>query len=42
MRRHEPTGRVLGSEKLLKQVEGSVGRILRRRKPGPKRVLSVN
>jgi len=42
LRRHERTGRPLGSETFLKQVEASVGRILRRGKPGPKRGLSVD
>jgi putative transposase len=42
LRRHERTGRTLGSERFLKRVEDSVGRILRRGKPGPKRALSMN
>jgi putative transposase len=42
LRRHERTGRPLGSETFLKHVEASVGRILRRGKPGPKQALSVD
>ncbi len=36
-RSHERTGRPLGGESFLKGIEKSVGRVLRRRKPGPKR-----
>jgi len=37
IRRHERTGRPLGSEKFLAKLERLAGRVLRRRKPGPKR-----
>ena len=37
LRRHERTGRPLGSDTFLRQVEGLVGRVLHRLKPGPKR-----
>jgi putative transposase len=36
-RQHERTGRVLGSEAFQKRVEKRLGRVLRRRKPGPKK-----
>jgi putative transposase len=36
-RQHERTGRVLGDEDFLKQLEKNLGRVLRRQKPGPKR-----
>ena len=36
-RQHERTGRVLGDEDFQKRLEKNLGRILRRRKPGPKR-----
>ena len=37
LRAHERTGRPLGEEEFLATVEQSLGRILRRQKPGPKR-----
>ncbi len=37
LRQHERTGRPLGSDTFLRQVEGLVGRVLHRLKPGPKR-----
>ena len=37
LRRHERTGRPVGSEAFLRDVEGIVGRVLHRLKPGPKR-----
>jgi len=37
LRRHERTGRPLGSERFLGAVERQLGRTLRRGKPGPKR-----
>ena len=36
-REHERTGRPLGDEKFQKRLEKMLGRILRRRKPGPKK-----
>src|SRR5262249_37906713 len=36
LKRHENTGRPLGSEAFLRRVEQSVGRMLHRQKPGPK------
>jgi putative transposase len=36
LRRHERTGRPLGSEKFIARLERRLGRPLRRRKPGPK------
>jgi len=35
-RRHERSGRPLGSERFVTRLEGLLGRILRRQKPGPK------
>jgi putative transposase len=35
-RTHERTGRPLGSEDFIGRLEGSLGRALKRRKPGPK------
>ncbi len=37
-RQHERTGRVLGDEALQKRLEKKLGRVLRRQKPGPKKV----
>ena len=37
-RMHERTGRVLGDEDFQKRLEKNLGRVLRRQKPGPKRV----
>ncbi|MFC1808322.1 transposase [Candidatus Omnitrophota bacterium] len=37
LRRHENTGRPLGSDKFIEQLEGVVNRNLRKQKPGPKR-----
>jgi putative transposase len=37
-RQHERTGRVLGDEDFQKRLEKNLGRVLRRQKPGPKRV----
>jgi putative transposase len=42
LRRHEWTGRPLGSERFLKQVERSVGQVLGCGKPGPKPARSMN
>ena len=36
IRRHERTGRPLGDEEFLKNLEMLLGRLLRKRKPGPK------
>ena len=36
LRAHEHTGRPLGDEAFLKSLEQNLGRVLRRRKPGPK------
>ena len=36
LRKHERTGRPLGDDDFLVQVEQNLGRVLRRRKPGPK------
>jgi putative transposase len=36
MRRHERTGRPLGSQDFVRLIEDTVGRMLRPRKPGPK------
>ena len=36
IRRHERTGRPLGSDGFLKELEQQLGRRLRKRKPGPK------
>ena len=36
LRRHERTGRPLGSEKFIAKLERIAGRLLRRQKPGPK------
>jgi putative transposase len=38
LRAHERTGRPLGDESFLAQLEKKLGRILRRQKPGPKNV----
>ena len=37
LRRHERTGRPLGSDEFLQHLERLLGRSLRRQKPGPKR-----
>jgi putative transposase len=37
-REHERTGRVLGDDKFQKRLEKRLGRVLRRQKPGPKKV----
>ncbi|MFC1525057.1 transposase [Planctomycetota bacterium] len=37
LRKHERTGRPLGSKSFIKKLEALVGRIFHRRKPGPKR-----
>jgi putative transposase len=37
-REHERTGRVLGEEAFQKRLEKKLGRVLRRQKPGPKRI----
>ena len=37
-REHERTGRVLGDEGFQKRLEKKLGRVLRRQKPGPKKV----
>ena len=39
-RSHEATGRVLGDDDFQKRLEKKLGRVLRRRKPGPKRTES--
>ncbi len=39
MRYHEKTGRPLGSEGFVKKLEETLGRILRRQKPGRKRIV---
>jgi putative transposase len=36
LRRHERTGRPLGSPRILERLENRRGRLLRRHKPGPK------
>jgi hypothetical protein len=35
---HERTGRVLGDDDFQKRLEKKLGRVLRRQKPGPKKV----
>jgi putative transposase len=40
-RAHESTGRALGDEKFQKRLEKKLGRVLRRQKPGPKRMKNV-
>jgi len=42
IRRHSRTGRPLGDEAFLARLEGMVGRVLQRRKPGPKTSRTVN
>ena len=37
-REHERTGRVLADDDFQKRLEKKLGRVLRRRKPGPKKV----
>ena len=37
-RAHERTGRVLGDDDFQKRLEKKLGRVLRRQKPGPKKV----
>ena len=37
-REHERTGRVLGDDDFQKRLEKKLGRVLRRQKPGPKKV----
>jgi hypothetical protein len=37
-REHERTGRVLGDDEFQKRLEKNLGRVLRRQKPGPKKV----
>jgi putative transposase len=37
-REHERTGRVLGDDDFQKRLEKKLGRILRRQKPGPKKM----
>ena len=37
LRRHERTGRPLGSDRFVKRLERLAGRLLRPQKPGPKR-----
>ncbi len=37
LRKHERTGRPLGREGFVKKLEGTLGRILRKRKPGRKK-----
>ena len=37
IRAHERTGRPLGNEEVERKLEKQLGRVLRRRKPGPKR-----
>ena len=37
-REHERTGRVIGEEDFQKRLEKKLGRVLRRQKPGPKRI----
>ncbi|MFQ5586315.1 MAG: transposase [Thermodesulfobacteriota bacterium] len=37
LRRHEQTGRPLGSEQFISKIEEKLGRILHREKPGPKK-----
>ena len=39
-RQHERTGRVLGDDDFQKRLEKTLGRVLRRQKPGPKRASS--
>lgn len=40
LRRHEHTGRPLGSEGFVEKLEKGLGRVLRRQKPGPHRIIS--
>jgi putative transposase len=37
IRRHERTGRPLGNDGFVEKLEEGLGRVLKRRKPGPKR-----
>ncbi len=37
-REHERTGRALGDDAFQKRLEKKLGRVLRRQKPGPKKV----
>jgi hypothetical protein len=37
-REHERTGRVLGDDEFQKRLEKKLGRVLRRQKPGPKKL----
>ena len=37
-REHERTGRVMGNEDFQRRLEKKLGRVLRRQKPGPKKV----
>lgn len=37
LRTHERTGRPLGSERFVKKIEGTLGRILCKQKPGRKK-----
>ena len=37
LRRHERTGRPLGSEAFVAEIEALTGRVLKKRKPGPKK-----
>ena len=39
-RMHEATGRVLGEEDFQKRLKKKLGRVVRRQKPGPKRMQS--
>lgn len=38
LRKHERTGRPLGNERLIEKLEGTLGRILRKQKPGRKKM----
>jgi putative transposase len=40
--KHERTGRPLGTEEFIKNIESMVNRLLRKQKPGPKQSLQKN
>ena len=42
LRLHERTGRPLGSDEFIGDLEKTIGRRLRRKRPGPKRTIEGN
>jgi len=42
LRLHERTGRPLGTDEFMGHLENTIGRRLRRKKPGPKRIVEGN